>query len=188
AAAAARPQRLSPGNTGVLRETLLRAVQRELMSDVPLGVFTSGGLDSSLLVAAAARAIPGERIHTYAIRFTEPGYDESPYAEAVTHQIASVHHVVTADDESLGRALEVVSRSLAVCEGGSLGRRGWGGAGRARCTGSGRGGGSCRRGRREERRGAPAPRGDPSEQRAASSPGRASTCASGGCPRPWPAG
>src|SRR5438445_11243413 len=83
------------------------------MSDVPLGGFTSGGLDSSLLVAAAARAIPGERIHTYAIRFTERGYDESPYAEAVTHQIASVHHVVIADDEWLGRALQVVSRSLA---------------------------------------------------------------------------
>src|SRR5438046_8074111 len=89
AAAAERPSRLSFDNTGNLRETLLRAVQRELMSDVPLGVFTSGGLDSSLLVAAAARAIPGggERIHTYAIRFTEPGYDESAYAEAVTHQI-----------------------------------------------------------------------------------------------------
>ena len=47
------------------------------------------------------------------MRFTEPGYDESAYAEAVTHEIASVHHVVTADDESLGRALDVVTRSLA---------------------------------------------------------------------------
>ena len=111
--AASRPATLSRETTTVLRDTLLRAVKRELMSDVPLGIFTSGGLDSSLLVAAAARAIPGERIHTYAVRFTEPGYDESDYAEAVTHQIASVHHVVTADDESLGRALDVVSRSLA---------------------------------------------------------------------------
>ncbi|HLZ46813.1 MAG TPA: asparagine synthase (glutamine-hydrolyzing) [Gemmatimonadales bacterium] len=113
AAAASRPSSLTFQNTAALRETLLRAVERELMSDVPLGVFTSGGLDSSFLIAAAARVIPGERIHTYAIRFTEPGYDESAYAEAVTHEIASVHHVVTADDESLGRALEVVSRSLA---------------------------------------------------------------------------
>jgi asparagine synthase (glutamine-hydrolysing) len=113
AQAASEPARLSPGDPSELRDTLLRAVKRELMSDVPLGVFTSGGLDSSLLVAAAARVIPGERIHTYAVRFTEPGYDESPYAEAVTHEIASVHHVVTADDESLGRALDVVSRSLA---------------------------------------------------------------------------
>ena len=113
AEAASRASTLSLEDTPGLRDTLLRAVKRELMSDVPLGVFTSGGLDSSLLVAAAARAIPGERIHTYAVRFTESGYDESAYAEAVTHEIASVHHVVTADDESLGRALDVVSRSLA---------------------------------------------------------------------------
>src|SRR5467141_3219513 len=113
AEAASRPSSLSFDATAQLRDTLLRAVKRELMSDVPLGVFTSGGLDSSLLVAAAARGIPGERLHTYAVRFTEPGYDESAYAEAVTHDIATVHHVVTADDESLGRALEVVSRSLA---------------------------------------------------------------------------
>ena len=113
AAAASAPSALAQGGAVQLRETLLRAVQRELMSDVPLGVFTSGGLDSSLLVAAAARSIPGERIHTYAVRFTEPGYDESAYAEAVTHDIATVHHVVTADDESLTRALEVVSTALA---------------------------------------------------------------------------
>ena len=114
AAAASKPSTLSQrGGAVQLREVLLRAVRRELMSDVPLGVFTSGGLDSSLLVAAAARSIPGERIHTYAVRFTEAGYDESAYAEAVTHDIATVHHVVTADDESLTRALEVVSAALA---------------------------------------------------------------------------
>ena len=113
AEAASRPATLSRETRGALRDTLLRAVKRELMSDVPFGIFTSGGLDSSLLVAATARAVPDERIHTYAVRFTEPGYDESPYAEAVTHEIRSVHHVVTADDESLGRALDVVSRSLA---------------------------------------------------------------------------
>src|SRR3989475_7167733 len=113
AEAASRASTLSLENTAGVRDTLLRAVKRELMSDVPLGIFTSGGLDSSLLVAAAARGIPGERIHTYAVRFTESGYDESPYAEAVTHAIASVHHVVTADDTSLGRALDIVSRSLA---------------------------------------------------------------------------
>ena len=113
AKAASQPSALSFDNADELRELLLRAVKRELMSDVPFGIFTSGGLDSSLLVAATARAVPDERIHTYAVRFTETGYDESDYAEAVTHAIRSVHHVVTADGESLGRALEVVSRSLA---------------------------------------------------------------------------
>src|SRR5256886_11435873 len=111
--AASKPTRLTLDSPAELRDTLLRAVTRELMSDVPLGVFTSGGLDSSVLVAAAARSMPGERIHTYAVRFVERGYDESMYAEAVTHDIATIHHVVTADDESLGRALDVVSQTLA---------------------------------------------------------------------------
>ena len=100
-------------NAGTLRTALLHAVERELMSDVPVGVFTSGGLDSSLLAAAAARVMPGEAIHTYAVKFTEPGYDESSYAEAVTHDIRTVHHVVSADDAALERAFDVVTRALA---------------------------------------------------------------------------
>src|SRR5256885_17099616 len=56
AAAAASPRRDRPA---ALREVLLASVERELMSDVPVGVFTSGGLDSSLLAAAAARGLAG---------------------------------------------------------------------------------------------------------------------------------
>jgi len=111
AAAASRPSRLH--SAAELRDVLLRAVDRELMSDVPVGVFTSGGLDSSFLAAAAARVMPGERIHTYSVKFLEPGYDESPFAEAVTHHIRTAHHVVVADDASLERAFEVVTGSLA---------------------------------------------------------------------------
>jgi asparagine synthase (glutamine-hydrolysing) len=109
--AAGAPSRLvSPAQ---LRETLLRAVERELMSDVPVGVFTSGGLDSSLLAAAAARVKAGEQIHTYSVRFVERGYDESAFAASVSHHIRTTHHVVTADDASLGRAFELVTRTLA---------------------------------------------------------------------------
>ena len=111
AAVAARPSRIDTPAT--LRDVLLRAVERELMSDVPVGVFTSGGLDSSLLAAAAARVMAGERIHTYSVQFAERGYDESPHAEAVTHHIRTTHHVVTADDAALERAFDVVTRSLA---------------------------------------------------------------------------
>lgn len=95
-----------------LQSVLLRAVERELMSDVPVGVFTSGGLDSSFLAAAATRVMPGERIHTYAVRFVEPGYDESDFAEAVTRDVRTVHHVVLADDTTLGRALARVTEGL----------------------------------------------------------------------------
>ena len=111
AAVAARPSRLHSPHQ--LREFLLRAVERELMSDVPVGVFTSGGLDSSLLAAAAARVMAGERIHTYSVRFPDPRYDESGYAEAVTRDIPTLHHVVTADDTALERALHVVAGALA---------------------------------------------------------------------------
>ena len=111
AAVAAQPPVLD--RPAALRDTLLRAVERELMSDVPVGVFTSGGLDSSLLAAAAARVMAGERIHTYTVKFAEPSYDESGYAEAVTHTIRTIHHVVSADDQALERAFALVTRSLA---------------------------------------------------------------------------
>src|SRR3989449_4071339 len=96
AAVAARPSQLDTPAT--LRDVLLRAVERELMSDVPVGVFTSGGLDSSLLAAAAAPGMAGERIPTYAVRFPEPGDDERPYAGARTHHLRTNHPVVTAGE------------------------------------------------------------------------------------------
>ncbi|HKE91056.1 MAG TPA: asparagine synthase (glutamine-hydrolyzing) [Gemmatimonadales bacterium] len=110
ARAAAAPARLA--DPAILRQTLLRAVERELMSDVPVGVFTSGGLDSSFLAGAATRVMPGERIHTYAVRFTASGFDESDFAQAVTRDIRTVHHVVTADEDALRRAFDVVRERL----------------------------------------------------------------------------
>ena len=110
AQAASAPARL--GDAATLRQTLLRAVERELMSDVPVGVFTSGGLDSSFLAGAATRVLPGERIHTYAVRFTAAGFDESDFAQTVTRDIRTVHHVVTADETALRRAFDVVRERL----------------------------------------------------------------------------
>jgi asparagine synthase (glutamine-hydrolysing) len=110
AAAAARPASVEPGE---LRTALLGAVERELMSDVPVGVFTSGGLDSSLLAAAATRVMAGERVHTYAVKFQDPRYDESEYAAAVTRDIPTRHHVVMADDAALERAFHAVTEAQA---------------------------------------------------------------------------
>jgi len=76
---------------------LLRAV-----SDRPLGVFLSGGVDSSLVAESLARQLP-QRLHTFAVRFTDgtQDYDETPYAAQVARYIGSEHQVldVNADAE-----------------------------------------------------------------------------------------
>src|SRR3989442_938909 len=98
AAAAARSSRLDRPAT--LRAALLRAVERELMSDVPVGVFTSGGLASSPPPGAAAPRAGGGEIPTHGRPFPHPGDRGNPDAEAVTHHIRTIHHVVTAGDSA----------------------------------------------------------------------------------------
>lgn len=74
-----------------LRALLDQAVRRRLISDVPLGVFLSGGLDSSAVALAAARALPAGTLRTFTIGFTESSFDESPFARRVADVIGSKH-------------------------------------------------------------------------------------------------
>jgi len=74
-----------------LRELLDRAVARRLMSDVPLGVFLSGGIDSSAVTAYAARHAPG-RLATFSIGFSEPSFDESAHAQKIAGLFQTDHH------------------------------------------------------------------------------------------------
>lgn len=76
-----------------LRDVLLRSVSSHLVSDVPLGVFLSGGIDSSSLAALASRAAPGA-VHTFNIAFEESDYDEAPFAEAVAKALGTEHQTV----------------------------------------------------------------------------------------------
>ncbi len=75
------------------RQLLEEAVSSHLMSDVPLGVFLSGGLDSSA-VAALARKIRGDRIQTFAVGYGEESFSELSYAREVAEHIQSDHHEV----------------------------------------------------------------------------------------------
>ena len=74
-----------------LLEILDRAVKRRLMSDVPLGVFLSGGIDSSAVAALAARHLPAGRLRTFSIGFTDPSFDELPYAREAAAHIGCTH-------------------------------------------------------------------------------------------------
>ena len=73
------------------RELLEEAVSSHLMSDVPLGVFLSGGLDSSAIAALTAR-MRREPIQTFAVGYAEQTYSELPYAKIVADHIGSQHH------------------------------------------------------------------------------------------------
>jgi asparagine synthase (glutamine-hydrolysing) len=86
------------------------AVQRRLVADVPLGVFLSGGVDSSLVTALAARHVPADQLRTFSIGFTEPSFDESPFANQVAELLGTDHHTETLD---LDKALDCLPEILA---------------------------------------------------------------------------
>ncbi len=68
------------------------AVGRHRRSDVPLGVFLSGGVDSSSVAAALCEIEPAANIHTFSIGFEDPSFDESRHASAVARFLGTRHH------------------------------------------------------------------------------------------------
>ncbi|MCS6862958.1 MAG: asparagine synthase (glutamine-hydrolyzing), partial [Abditibacteriales bacterium] len=73
-----------------LRELLTAAVKRRLVSDVPLGAFLSGGIDSSVVVGTMSRLM-NEPVQTFSIGFEQEGYDERPYARLVAQKFRTDH-------------------------------------------------------------------------------------------------
>jgi asparagine synthase (glutamine-hydrolysing) len=87
-------------------ELIATAVQRQLESEVPLGSLLSGGIDSSLVSAAAQRTLQGT-LRTYNVRFSDQRYDETSAAFAVAEHIGS-HHMALDMDEGQGTWERVV--------------------------------------------------------------------------------
>lgn len=79
------------------RELLERAISSHLMSDVPLGVFLSGGVDSSAVAALTAKARKSP-IETFAVGYSEEKYSELPYARIVARHLNSIHHEVLVNE------------------------------------------------------------------------------------------
>ena len=94
-----------------LRTALVAAVKKRLMSDRPIGALLSGGVDSSLIAAIAARELArdGKRIHTFCIGM--PGSTDLQYAARVAAHINSIHHEIVVEPSTFLEAIPTVVRA-----------------------------------------------------------------------------
>jgi asparagine synthase (glutamine-hydrolysing) len=87
-----------------LRDRLEATVRSHLMSDVPLGLFLSGGVDSTGL-AALMRPMVNDRIRTFAVGFDDPASNELPFARMAARAVGAQHHEVVLSGDEFFRAL-----------------------------------------------------------------------------------
>jgi asparagine synthase (glutamine-hydrolysing) len=93
-----------------LRRLLESAVSTRLVADVPVGIFLSGGIDSSLVAAIAAKHHPA--IDTFSVGFKDARYDESKHAKVVAKAIGSSHHHFVFDECVFHELLPAVVEGL----------------------------------------------------------------------------
>ncbi|HSH67628.1 MAG TPA: asparagine synthase (glutamine-hydrolyzing) [Bacteroidia bacterium] len=74
-----------------LSDLLMSSIQYQIKSDVPFGVFLSGGIDSSLITANAV-TLSGVKVNTFSIGFEENKYNESVYAKTIANHLGTAHH------------------------------------------------------------------------------------------------
>lgn len=86
------------------KELLITSVQSQMISDVPVGAFLSGGIDSSS-IAAIMQSLSEKKISTFNVRFEESGYDESRIARSVARYIGSDHHELFVPNQSFSEEL-----------------------------------------------------------------------------------
>lgn len=79
-----------PSAVGVVRETLQASVNRHLIADAPIGVFLSGGIDSSILTLLASRSL-GNELRTLSLNFAEAGFNERPYQQLIVKKVDGKH-------------------------------------------------------------------------------------------------
>ncbi len=83
------------------RAALIESIERHLVSDVPVGIFLSGGVDSTAILALARNALgPGADLRTFSVGFDDPAFDESAIARRTAEHFGAVHTEwrMTADD------------------------------------------------------------------------------------------
>jgi asparagine synthase (glutamine-hydrolysing) len=108
-----------PADEGLLRNfrgLLEQVVSEHLSSDVPLGAFLSGGIDSSSVVALMARVAPG-RVHTFSVVFNERSHSEAQYSRLMAERTGATHKEICVSEETL---LEWLPEMLLALDGPSV--------------------------------------------------------------------
>ena len=85
-------------NVVEVRDLLEDAVHSHLLSDVPIACFLSGGIDSSILTALAARAMGSRKLSTFSVGFAEKEFDESRFARQLARIYGTEHHHISLTD------------------------------------------------------------------------------------------
>jgi asparagine synthase (glutamine-hydrolysing) len=101
-----------PSTEHFFEDLFEESVRCRLISDVPLGTFNSGGVDSSL-VTSIVKNLKKEDLHTFSVGFNEPTYDESPYAEVVAARLGTQHHKIIMSEQEY---IENLDRTLWALE------------------------------------------------------------------------
>jgi asparagine synthase (glutamine-hydrolysing) len=94
-------QRIRPATAvDLVAEALDQSIDRNLVADVPVGAYLSGGVDSSLITALMSRRSGAGHVHTFSAGFGDPRLDEVHHARRVSEHLGTIHHevTVTADD------------------------------------------------------------------------------------------
>jgi len=89
-------------------ELLNDSVKRRMISDVPVGAFLSGGIDSSSIVALMKKHHTGE-LHTFSVGFASESYNELPDAERISEWIGTVHHSMICNESD---SIEAINESI----------------------------------------------------------------------------
>ena len=95
-----------------LNKLLVEAVNKRLVSDVPIGAFLSGGVDSSAIVALMVELQGRSKVKTFNIGFNEKSFDESRNAQQVANLLGTVHHEKKLDPETMLKVFPEILENL----------------------------------------------------------------------------
>lgn len=95
----------------LVRESLINAVERHLFADAPVGIFMSGGVDSSLIALIADKILKKENNHTLSIVFKESKYSEKKYQEVVAAKLRNEHQYFEVGDNDFFDAFEDIKKA-----------------------------------------------------------------------------